>query len=611
MLDRSLTRLARSAGVVTRYRDLDGNEVSASPEALVAVLQALGVDISGPEDAPRAVDRLHASEANRVAPVCAVLWDDGPDGVTLCLPETLSSRGFTTALTLESGQTREWSPSGRTLIRRRSGRRSGSSDRHTVVRLPLPSLPHGYHRFSVELDGVTHDTLLLRAPNRAFHDPSRGRRWGLFAPIYALHSRRSDNMGSYEELGRLLDLVRSYEGGFVATLPFLASFPGESSPYSPLSRLFWNEMYLGADHPVEVAGSGPDLIDYRALASHRMPALRKNAERAFRDHPDELQEFSDQSPSLVDYARFRSALERLGPKWTDWPRAARRGELGSADVDERDVRLHVYAQKLAHERLEAMSGAAGGLFLDLPIGVHRHGYDTWREQSLFAPGVDVGAPPDGAFPDGQNWSFPPVLPQASRAQHHLYLRQVYRHHMRHAGVLRLDHVMGLHRQFWIPSGAHVGQGVYVRYPSTELYAILHIESHRARCELVGENLGIVPDSVNEALRRRGWRGLHVHQLTPNAEIREDVVASLNTHDTPPFAATDGADEASLQEALATLMRSEAGLVSVNIEDLWLEHHRQNIPGTTDETHPNWRRPLRFDTDELEAQIGPWLRTFSR
>ena len=178
--------------------------------------------------------------------------------------------------------------------------------------------------------------------------------------------------------------------------------------------------------------------------------------------------------------------------------------------------------------------------------------------------------------------------------------------MRHANILRIDHVMGLHRQFWIPRGASVADGVYIRYPAEELYATLNIESHRARCELVGENLGLVPDVVTKSLAQYGFRGLYIAELTPDAPISTGSVASLNTHDTELFA-TSGAD---LETALQKLLKSEADLVSVTLEDLWNETSRQNVPGTKDE-HPNWQRPLRHTLEDIEAQLGATLDRFTR
>ena len=317
-------------------------------------------------------------------------------------------------------------------------------------------------------------------------------------------------------------------------------------------------------------------------------------------------------PLALDYARFRAATEAHGANWTQWPDKLRDGLIEEAEVevepniDDDAVRYHLYSQMLAEEQIAEIAAGNAELYFDLPLGVRRFSYDAWREQTLFAHDVDVGAPPDAAFPGGQNWSFPPVLPEKSRLQNHRHLRLVYRHAMRHADILRIDHVMGLHRQFWIPRGASVADGVYIRYPAEELYATLNIESHRARCELVGENLGLVPDVVTKSLAQHGFRGLYIAELTPDAPIPTGSVASLNTHDTELFV-TSGAD---LETALQKLLKSEADLVSVTLEDLWNETSRQNVPGTKDE-HPNWQRPLRHTLEDIEAQLGATLDRFTR
>ncbi len=365
----------------------------------------------------------------------------------------------------------------------------------------------------------------------------------------------------------------------------------------------------------------------------------------------------------MDYARFRAACERRGSPWPEWesPALPARGENDLAD----DLVLrHVYGQMLAESALAETAGRAARsdvhLYFDLPLGVHPNGFDTWRQPTLFASRADVGAPPDAAFPDGQNWGFPPILPEKSRSDGHLYLRRSLRNAMRHAGALRVDHVMGLHRQFWIPSGFPKRDGVYVRYPAEELYAVASIESHRQRCELVGENLGIVPETVNRSLERHRWRGIHVLQFAltgdrgrPHLPIPEQTVASLNTHDTPTLAgfclgrdidervaaglldsqAAEGilrdrreaiavldaalglppdapvVSRERLEKWLDLLLGSAAEMVAVALEDLWLEEAPQNVPGRTD--LPNWRRKLRYHLDTLPPETLATLAGIAR
>ena len=192
---------------------------------------------------------------------------------------------------------------------------------------------------------------------------------------------------------------------------------------------------------------------------------------------------------------------------------------------------------------DKMRSGGLGLYLDLPLGVHRLGYDTWCYPDLFVSGASGGAPPDAVFTKGQDWGFPPLHPDHLRASGYQYFIAGLRSHLQRAGILRIDHVMGLHRLFWIPAGMSASSGVYVRYPADELYAVLCLESHRSRSLIVGENLGTVPARVNAAMRRHGVRGTYVVQYElqprsdrPLAPVHRQTVASVNTHDMPPLAA---------------------------------------------------------------------------
>ncbi|HEX2120656.1 MAG TPA: 4-alpha-glucanotransferase, partial [Thermoanaerobaculia bacterium] len=324
------------------------------------------------------------------------------------------------------------------------------------------SIPHGYH----DIDG----TFVICAPRRAH--PLGGRTWGLFVPLYAT---RED--ATLRDLDAWRSWVQELGGGAIATLPLLAAMPEERSPYSPDSRLFWNDRYLDTEDTQPV------------------PAVA-----------DE---------ELVRYAQFR---ERRG----DGP-ASR----------------HIDAQLRIAQQMRRLA-ARGGLYLDFPLGVHPGGYDVWRYADSFAKGVSVGAPPDAFFTKGQNWGFPPLDPDAIRANRYEYFRACIRHHMQHASILRLDHVMGLHRLYWIPEGAEAKDGVYVRYRDEELFAIIALESQLHGCAVVGEDLGTVPEYVPRAMQRHGLRRMFVVQYEAKPEGIGDPprmsVASVNTHDMPTFAA---------------------------------------------------------------------------
>lgn len=541
--------------------------------------------------------------------------------------------------------------------------------------------------------------MLISAPRRAYlpapQDPA-ARTWGVFLPLYALRTGRSWGTGDFTDLEALLDWVGDLGGGVVATLPFLAAFldePCEPSPYVPASRLFWNELYLDPSRSPDLPrcpeaqallGSaalrgelarlrGAPLVDYRAAMRAKRPVLEALARSVFREpsaRREALLAFAAARPHLEDYARFRAVGERLRRPWHAWPSHLREGEVRAGDYDEDARRYHLYVQWLAHEQLSALAGQARrrgpGLYLDLPLGVHPDGYDAWREREVFARGVSGGAPPDAFFTKGQDWGFPPLHPQRLRAQRHRYFIAVIRHHLEHAGVLRLDHIMALHRLFWVPWGMEARQGVYVTYPAEELYAILTLESHRHRAVIVGEDLGTVPPRVRRAMHRHGVVRMYVVQYEarpdaarPVGEVATDFLAGLNTHDMPPFAAfwrgldirerqalglldaaaarQERSERLRVREAVVAFLRARgwlegraagpagvlrgllaylaagpARMVVLNLEDLWLERRPQNVPGTGPE-RPNWRRKARYRLEEFRRlrQVTSALRLVHR
>ena len=286
--------------------------------------------------------------------------------------------------------------------------------------------------------------------------------------------------------------------------------------------------------------------------------------------------------------------------------------------------------------------------LDLAVGVHPDGYDPWSRQALFAEGMSVGAPPDGGFPSGQDWGFHPVLPGASRLEGHQYVAASIAHQAAVSGVLRIDHIMAWTRLYWIPHGFGKDQGTYISYPAEELFAVLTLESHRAECEVVGENLGTVPPEIGDALPRHRIWGMYLAQFTASEDPKmsaatgEDM-ALIGTHDTPTFSGwlsgidigervrcglldEDAVPEVRAERAAATgrlaerlggrtdeprkllaktlrwVGESQSPLVVAWLEDLWLEEEGVNLPGTRSDERPNWQRPMSRLLDE--ALVDP-------
>lgn len=644
----ALERLSAARGVLTAYTDAFGERRVATDEALARVLAALGSPAGSEAEALRSLRRLDDERRRRWIEPVIVSWIGRRSSAAISPPEKTGGR-IEWSIRLEAG-----------------GEVGGIASLARLTRqgrpvLPLPaSLPPGYHALRLRVGRERIKTTIIRAPPRAYAPERAGSEWGLFCPAYALRSERNWGVGDLSDLRALASWGRSLGGRVVATLPMLASHLGhggsyfDPSPYVPVSRLFWNELFVDATLMPEFERCAEarrlvnswgfrreaaslrrlELVDYRRAAALKRRVLDCLAETFFAgggERSPVFTRFMAENPLARDYAAFRAEEEHA-----------------------RTRRYHLYAQYAAWIQLTALGAglhAAGDrLYLDMPVGVSERGFDVRRFPRVFARGVSAGAPADAMFTSGQDWRFPPMHPEGCREGCHAYFRACLGSHMRHADVLRLDHVMMLHRLFWIPQGMPADEGLYVRYPSEEMYAILCLESHRHRCRLVGENLGTVPPEVNEALRRRRLLGLYVAQCEARAAGRalrplpRECVASLNTHDLPPIAAflsgrdigerarlgvlesrrrrqeraargrvrkalvaflrakrllPRGRDDAgAVRDALHEwLGRSESRLMLVNIEDLWLETRCQNVPGTIDE-HPNWRRKLRKTLEEI-------------
>ncbi len=621
----ALPALARAAGVQRSYTDTMGRRRTAPAAAVAAALCALGHDVG--EDgrgAAAALRALAAERARRVAEPVTVAW--GGTRPRLALHAFAGADRIEWTVALEAGG------------ELRGGERIDQLARTAAGPvLPLPTLPHGYHRVHLALGGRAAAPLVLCAPRRAHAGLHRA--WGVFLPLYAAGGPFGP--GDFTRMRRLAAWAADLGGTLVGSTPLHAAFldrPFEPSPYLPVSRLYWNELYVDPEAVPELAAAPPAralieaaapadgrLIDYRTAAAAKRRVLEELLrglggarleafERHLREHPD-----------LGEYAAFRARCEHAGGGWRDWAQ-----RLPDAPADA--VRYHAYAQWLCEEQLGAVGAGPAGPYLDMPLGVHPGGYDTWRFGTAFAEGVSVGAPPDGFFRGGQDWGLAPLHPGRLRERGHDYPIACVRTLMRHAAAARIDHVMGLHRVYWVPHGMAATDGVYVRYPAAELYAVLCIESHRHRTTLVGEDLGTVPGAVRRAMAARGLLRTFALQaeLTagrdPLDRVPVEAMVGMNTHDMPTFAGfwEDEADgdgrraalraalerrghvagdgPAVLDACLQELAASDARGLLVNLEDIWWERERQNIPGTTTE-HPNWRRLAGHGVDELEQVPG--------
>jgi len=613
-------------GVMTSYIDMNKRRQEAHPESVLLALRALGAPVIGPGDIPAGLRERREELRRRVVEPVIVAWE----GLIPQQRTTSGNPGAKATLVLEDGRTQRW---------------------------PTKSpLPYGYHRLHVETKGQQIRSLVVSAPTRA-NFPFSEKASGIFAPLYALHSRRSRGAGDLTDMASLAEWTANRGGRVISTLPLLANFldkPFEPSPYSPISRLFWSEFYIDpANVPEFEAGrrkeSAPHagkvrqspLVDYRTSMRSKRSVLEAMAD-AFFEHAagarrEEFEKFVANNPEIPVYARFRAQTDQIQRGWHRWP-------ANLPSPNERAARYHAYVQWIVQSQLRDLEVRCREyeclLYLDLPLGLHRDSFDTWRYPHLFVKGISGGAPPDPVFTTGQDWAFQPLHPERMREDGYSYAIAYIRNHLRYAKLLRIDHVMGLHRLYWIPEGLQGDRGLYVEYPAEDMYAILSLESHRAGAGIVGENLGVVPESVNRAMRRHNIRQLYVAQYETavgagKSALRnppEGSVASLNTHDMFPFEGF--LQEADIDERLRLgfvnmkgavrerkyrkkvreafeaafgknvfegctrfLEKSKASIVLHNLEDLWGETRPQNIPSTTRE-HANWRRRMRYSMERL-------------
>jgi 4-alpha-glucanotransferase len=679
---RLLHQLAHLYGVQTAYYDVNQQRKPASVDSLAAILHSLGAPVASLQDVSSAWRQRRQELWQQLLEPVVVAWDGSVPLIQLQLSAGLNETLLNCHLRLESGEEKSWQYLGADLSVVDYEEIEGIH--YLVKQLHLPDrLPWGYHRLTLSLGEKYAQALIISAPVKAYlpTDKDNDRMWGVFLPLYALHTNNSWCGGSFSDLETLAGWLAGMGGGVVATLPLLATFLGktsEPSPYLPVSRRLWNEFYLDINRVPELKKCASTqallisssfqketnalrhlpLVDYRRQMALKQRLLQELCRCLFSGPSprlDKLQHFASMNPVVKDYARFRAAAEKQGIPWRSWTRPLRDGVLKDTDFYEENRRYHLYVQWLAHQQIKNVSRRIRDkgleLYLDMPLGAHPDGYDVWREREAFALETSAGAPPDVVFTRGQNWGFPPLHPVRIRERGYRYVIACLRHHLKYAGILRIDHVMGLHRLFFIPNGMEAKQGVYVHYRADELYALLALEAYRHKAIIVGEDLGTVPPYVRPTMKKHGLHRMYVVQYELTSDQRRGLppvssgaVASLNTHDMPPFAAfwqgedikerrrlslLDSASARaernrlrSLKTTLVTFLRkqgwlrepeadtravltaclsfladSRAQIVLVNLEDLWLETQPQNMPTTKNE-YPNWRRKARYTFEQF-------------
>jgi 4-alpha-glucanotransferase len=626
---RLLRNIARSVGVATSYQNYIDTRIDIPDDTLIALINALE-DRELPEDS--SVDNLHffrnmlrAKRIGQSLPEIVVAWDGKLQSIWAWTEN--ADNDFALVLREDDGDTELSLP---VTVAQRFERPNVNAARVKLA-INAADIPYGYYSANLQQGGtVIGHSFVISSPAKMADQPKS---WGMFAPAYALRSQRDWGIGGYHELYEAACQIKRLGGGFIGTLPLLPVHYDadhiDASPYSPSSRLFWNEIFLDLENLPGRESFTPDaalqaaldglradtFVDYAQVHAVKSRILRQAADDFFMENDDKgdagFQDFVAQSPYLDAYADFRG-----------------------------DKNYHRYAQYACHVQLQnfknrAEAGNCAELYLDYTVGVSGGGFDAQQFPDLFLTDFSVGAPPDLFYSHGQNWGFQPYNPRALVKDKFRYFRATIAHYFRYARMLRLDHILGLYRIFCIPNGKPVDQGAYVFFPFDAFLAILCVEAERHQGVLVGEDQGTVPPMIRARMKQHGIYGIWIGQMEMKGKIEDAfktlhpyVMASFNTHDMYPLQAYLRNDDLKQLQDLGLLdddaaamliaernknlpawrklddpfltgtehmAASAAAFVMVTPDDAWGDINPQNIPGITTQ-YPNWRKKLRHPVE---------------
>jgi len=587
-----LDALCASCGIALDYYDIRGQRHEPGVEVKQSLLAALHLPVNDDGDVRQRLQQVEARKWGHViAPVVVCRQNQTPVRLTLTLAASEADRALNWELYQESGQSRQgqWHPGAQDAVDEAIV--DGVQLRQFEVILP-DFTEIGYHRLVVELgDGSTAQASLIVAPETCYQpaELASGRKiWGVSLQLFSLRSRRNWGIGDFTDLLSVIDMLAPLGIDVLGLNPLHALFPHlpeNASPYSPSSRDFLNPVYLDVEsidefkQDAEVrqqaasrefqdrlqALRGLELIDYRGVWSLKLEVLGKlfrvfkqnqrdngaarlTSFQQFRDDGgEELYRFALFEALQADFFRQDSAID----SWLKWPVAYRDPESQAvtrwADEHGDEIEFHQYLQWNLEQQFSQIQkscerhGMRIGVYRDLAVGAAGSSAQCWNEQADYALDAGIGAPSDDFSPNGQNWALPPLNPQTLRDQAYRPFINTLRANMRHAGALRIDHIMGLMRLFWVPPNGSASEGTYVSYPFADLLGILALESQRNHCLVIGEDLGTVPDEVRHALyinRMLSYRILyfekdwHQGSIKPPGDFPYYALCTAGSHDLP-------------------------------------------------------------------------------
>ncbi|TAN45346.1 MAG: 4-alpha-glucanotransferase [Nitrospirae bacterium] len=711
-----IKELSGLCGILPEYWDMGGTRHEASVETQKAILCALGINAGSEEVLAEEIKkrRRHPWESF-LAPVTVLSCSARPLGVPVYLPlNPGEEEGISLSWTLtdENGNKYEGALLGNAAV---ITEERILEDEKRFVRILVPcesACEPGYYTLSVKAEhaakghnaktAIKKTCRLIVAPDECYLPPTlaEGKTWGLSVNLYSVKSARNWGVGDFGDLRDLVRLLSKEGAGFVGINPLHAipnRCPLGVSPYSPVSRLFKNFIYIdmtalpGAEKCKKLKNlitskkfssalnrlRAQEFINYERVASLKFEALGHAFEyfykhdylagtssgRNFRDFTENL------DGELDAFAAYMALAEKIGCafNWQAWPEKYKTNRSKTTEAfkakNKKKIIFYKYIQWVIElqqaeiAKLAQASGMSVGLYHDLAIGSSGGGSDDWAHQDVIAFDVDVGAPPDGFNPKGQNWGFPPIKPESLIETGYEFLVQTLRRNMKHGGAIRIDHALGIFRLFWIPGGTEASAGAYVRYPSEDILRIIALESMRNKTIVIAEDLGTVGDDIKERLmsfKMLSYRLLYFERNYPDPSFRQPeaypsmALCAVTTHDLPTLSGywqgrdimlrnklglyrdedamkadlldrekirklliealnskdirMEETDEMTEELCLAVyeyLSKSPSKLLSVSLDDITGARDQQNMPGVTT-AYPSWMRKTLLTVDELKS-----------
>ena len=701
-----LQQLCALIGIEDQYRDGLGNLIKASPESVREILNALGFPTNNENQLEHAISVLANQKLFSTLPEHYFIeQENARPSIPLCLPSDVIGE-LDWQINLASGDIIADTQSIEKL--QVLSKYQTKNHSYTLYQLALPKLPLGTHKITTVINQNTYRCQIFSTPQRCYmpFNSDSEKIWGLAVQLYSLRSNQNWGIGDFTDLVTVIELAAQQGASFVGLNPLHALYysnPSHISPYSPNSRCFLNTLYIDVasvplfnqDLATQSLVSSNDfqreltrvreseLVDYEKVAQLKYRALtllyqafkRLQESDASNAMVKDFQSFKQRGGKLLaEYATYEALYRHFRQDnnnawgWPDWPTAYHQPTTTAVKNFQHayrdDIDYFIYLQWLADSQLmdakqsAKSEGLSIGLYLDIAVGSDRCGADVWSNQSLHLCNVSIGAPADELNLLGQNWGLPPLNPIALDKQNFKYIQSLLTYTMRYAGAVRIDHVLGLFRQYWIPKHAINNQGNYIRFPFDKLLQLVVLESQRHQCLVIGEDLGTVPDGFTEKIQSKGllsyavlvferwssglfkrpsaysqhsivassthdtatlcgwwqdqdlvWRKklnqfpskeIEMVERERRAEDRKRLIAALddaNVFDDNPISIEKDTDKAITKAVLALLARSASQLQVLPIEDALRLIDPVNIPGTIDQ-HPNWQRKLPMTLNSL-------------